>query len=119
LRVSLLVRYWSVSAFSVAAVVSVLSLLLFPVYAALGGIDRVAVIGLGGNALQALAQGVLAGPAAMYLFTLSIQHLGVGRAAIFPAIVPMLTLLVGWILLGEPPNTLQAAGFAWCSRVSI
>jgi drug/metabolite transporter (DMT)-like permease len=105
-----LVRYWRVSAFSVAGVVSVLSLLLFPVYAALGGIGRVAAIGLGENALQALGQGILAGPAAMYLFTLSIQHLGVARAAIFPAIVPALTLLVGWLLLGEPPTTLQAAG---------
>jgi drug/metabolite transporter (DMT)-like permease len=46
----------------------------------------------------------------MYLFTLSIQHLGVARAAIFPAIVPALTLLVGWALLGESPTTLQAVG---------
>lgn len=109
-----LVRYWRVAAFSVAGTISVLSLLLFPVYAAVGGIGRVAAIGLGENALQALGQGILAGPAAMYLFTLSIQQLGVARAAIFPAIVPALTLLVGWVLLGEPPTTLQVSGFASC-----
>ena len=105
-----LVRYWRVAPVSVAGVVSVLSLLLFPVYAALGGIGRVAAIGVGENALQALGQGILAGPAAMYLFTQSIQHLGVARAAIFPATVPALTLLAGWALLGEPPTTFQAVG---------
>jgi drug/metabolite transporter (DMT)-like permease len=105
-----LVRYWRVSAFSAAAVINVLSLSLLPVYAASGGPGRLAAIGLGENALQALGQGILAGPAAMYLFTLSIQLLGVARAAVFPAIVPALTLLVGWLLLGELPTALQAAG---------
>ena len=105
-----LLRYWRVSAFSAAAVINVLSLLLFPVYAASGGLERVAAIGLGENALQALAQGILAGPAAMYLFAFSIQLLGVARAAVLPAIVPALTLLVGWLLLGEPPTALQVAG---------
>ncbi|MES5487051.1 DMT family transporter [Bradyrhizobium sp. INPA03-11B] len=105
-----LVRYWRVSAFSVATVISVLSLSLFPLYAASGGLARDAAIGLNENALQAVAQGILAGPAAMYLFALSIQQLGVARAAVFPATVPVLTLLLGWLLIGEPPTTLQAAG---------
>jgi len=105
-----LLRYWRVSAFSAAAVINVLSLSLLPVYAASGGLARVAAIGVAENALQALAQGILAGPAAMYLFAFSIQLLGVARAAVFPAIVPALTLLVGWLLLGEPPTALQAAG---------
>ncbi len=105
-----LVRYWRVSAFSVATVISVLSLSLFPLYAASGGLSRAMAIGLGENALQAVAQGILAGPAAMYFFTLSIQRLGVARAAIFPATVPALTLLLGWLLIGEQPTALQAAG---------
>ena len=46
----------------------------------------------------------------MYLFVFSIQRLGVARAAVFPAIVPALTLLVGWLLLGESPTALQATG---------
>ena len=105
-----LLRYWRVSALSAAAVINVLSLALFPLYAASGGLGRLAAIGLDENALQALAQGILAGPGAMYLFVFSIQLLGVARAAVFPAIVPALTLLVGWLLLGEPPTALQAAG---------
>jgi drug/metabolite transporter (DMT)-like permease len=105
-----LLRHWRVSAFSAAAVISVLSLSLFPVYAASGALARVTAIGFHENALQAFGQGILAGPAAMYLFAFSIQRLGVARAAVFPAIVPALTLLVGWLLLGEQPTTLQAAG---------
>lgn len=105
-----LLRYWRVSAFSAAAVINVLSLALLPVYAASGGPGRVAAIGLGENALQALGQGILAGPGAMYLFVFSIQTLGVARAAVFPAIVPALTLLAGWLLLGETPTALQAVG---------
>ena len=105
-----LIRYWRVSAFSVATVISVLSLSLFPLYAASGGLARDAAIGLNENALQAIGQGILAGPAAMYLFALSIQKLGVARAAVFPATVPVLTLLLGWLLIGEPPTALQAAG---------
>jgi drug/metabolite transporter (DMT)-like permease len=105
-----LLRYWRVSAFSAAAIINVLSLSLLPVYAASGGLARVTAIGLPENALQAVAQGILAGPGAMYLFAFSIQLLGVARAAVFPAIVPALTLLVGWLLLGEPPTVLQAAG---------
>jgi drug/metabolite transporter (DMT)-like permease len=34
----------------------------------------------------------------------------VARAAVFPATVPALTLLLGWLLIGEPPTALQTAG---------
>ena len=105
-----LLRHWRISAVSAALVINVLSLSLLPVYVVSGGLARVAAIGVGENAIQALAQGVLAGPAALYLYAVSVQRLGVARAAVFPACVPALTLLVGWLLLGEPPTSLQAAG---------
>jgi drug/metabolite transporter (DMT)-like permease len=105
-----LLRHWRVNAFSAATVISVLSLALLPLYAASGGFARVASLGLDENALQALAQGILAGPAALYLFAFSIQTIGVARAAVFPATVPALTILAGWLILGEQPTALQAAG---------
>ncbi len=105
-----MLRRWSVSAVSAALVINVLSLLLVPVYLATVGLAHVAAIGLTENAIQALAQGVLAGPAALYLYAVSVQRLGVARAAVFPACVPALTLLTGWLLLGEPPTMLQTAG---------
>jgi drug/metabolite transporter (DMT)-like permease len=105
-----LLRHWRVSAFSAATVISVVSLALLPLYAAIEGFARVAALGWAENALQALAQGILAGPAALYLFAYSIQTIGVARAAVFPATVPALTILAGWLLLGETPTALQAAG---------
>jgi len=105
-----LLRLWRVSALSAAAVTSVLSLLLLPAYVVSAGLDRLAAAGLHENLLQALAQGVLAGPAALYFYAFSIQALGAGRAAVFPAMVPALTLLIGWLLLGEPPTAVQTAG---------
>jgi drug/metabolite transporter (DMT)-like permease len=105
-----LLRHWRISPVSAALVINVLSLLLLPVYLLTGGLARVATIGIGENAIQALAQGVLAGPAALYLFAVSVQRLGVARAAVIPACVPALTLLTGWLLLGEPPTMLQTAG---------
>ncbi|UCF54317.1 MAG: DMT family transporter, partial [Bradyrhizobium sp.] len=105
-----LLRRWRVSAVSAALVINVLSLVMMPFYLLTAGPARMAAIGVGENAIQALAQGVLAGPAALYLFVVSVQRLGVARAAVFPACVPALTLLTGWLLLGEPPTALQAAG---------
>jgi drug/metabolite transporter (DMT)-like permease len=105
-----LLRHWRVSAFSAATVISVVSLALLPLYAAIEGFARVAALGWAENALQALAQGILAGPAALYLFAFSIQTIGVARAAVFPATVPALTIVAGWLLLGETPTALQAAG---------
>src|ERR1700761_8326752 len=52
-----LLRYWRVSAFSAATVISVLSLSLLPIYVATGGLARVAGIGVAENALQAVGQG--------------------------------------------------------------
>lgn len=103
-------RHWRVSAVSAALVINVVSLALLPIYLATGGLARIAALGVSENAIQALTQGVLAGPAALYLYAVSVQRLGVARAAVFPACVPALTLLVGWLLIGEPPTPLQAVG---------
>jgi drug/metabolite transporter (DMT)-like permease len=62
------------------------------------------------NLLQAVLQGVLAGPAALYLFVTSIALIGAGRAAIFFSLVPPFVLLIGWLALGEVPTVLQLVG---------
>ena len=117
-----LLRHWRVNAFSAATVISVLSLSLLPLYAASGGFARVAALGLGENALQALAQGILAGPAALYLFAFSIQTIGVARAAVFPATVPALTISsAGSCSASRQPRCRRrgwsrcCAGFIWRS----
>ena len=106
----ILLRLWRISAVPATMVISVLSLVIVPVDWALGGIDRMITLGWRETLLQAVLQGVLAGPAAVYLFAESVHLLGAGRAAVFPSLVPPFVLLVGWLALGEAPTALQLAG---------
>ena len=69
-------------------------------------------LGLWENLLQAVIQGLLAGPGAIYLFTRSVVLLGAARAAVFPSLVPGFTLLIGYLALGEVPSVAQFVGFA-------
>ena len=95
-----------------AAVISVLSLFVMPVYWLVGGVAHMSVLGWRENLLQAVLQGVLAGPAALYLLVRSITLLGAGRAAIFFSLVPPFVLLIGWLALAEPPSLFQLIGLA-------
>jgi drug/metabolite transporter (DMT)-like permease len=106
----MLLRHWRVVATRATVAISVLSLAILPVYWTLSGFDRIATLGLWENILQALIQGILAGPAAIYLFTRSVVLLGAGRAAVFPSLVPPCVLLIGWIALGEQSSILQLTG---------
>jgi drug/metabolite transporter (DMT)-like permease len=107
-----LLRLWRVDAIRATVVVGVLSFAVVPVHMAVAGFDRMIVLGFRENLIQAAAQGVLAGPGAIYLFVRSVQLLGAGRASVFPSLVPGLTLLAGLLVLGEVPTILQLAGFA-------
>jgi drug/metabolite transporter (DMT)-like permease len=62
--------------------------------------------------LQAVVQGVFAGPAAIYLFTRAVVLLGAGRAAVYPSLVPPFSLLLGFLSLGEVPSISQLVGLA-------
>ena len=106
----ILLRFWRISAMPATMVISVISLVIVPVDWALGGLDRAMALGWREVLLQAILQGVLAGPAAIYLFAQSVHLLGAGRAAVFPSLVPPFVLLVGWLALGETPTALQIAG---------
>ena len=105
-----LVRLWRIAPFRATAVISVLSLLAVPSDWMTGGFDRMVALGWQENALQAVLQGVLAGPVALYLFVLSVNLLGPARAAVFPALVPPFVLFLGLVVLGEVPSPVQVAG---------
>jgi len=105
-------RKWRVIPTRAMIVTSVLSLAILPIYGILVGFDRIAALGLWENLLQAVMQGLLAGPGAIYLFTRSVVLLGAGRAAVFPTLVPPCVLLIGWIALGIVPSVLQLIGLA-------
>jgi drug/metabolite transporter (DMT)-like permease len=109
---AMLVKLWHVPPTRAMVIVAVISLADIPIHAALFGFDRMISFGLWENVIQALAQGVLAGAGAIYLFARAVFLLGAARAAVFTSLVPPFTLLLGWSLLGETPSLVQLAGLA-------
>jgi drug/metabolite transporter (DMT)-like permease len=107
---STVLRMWRVAPMSAAAIIGALSLFGMPIYWLHYGFAHVISFGWRENLLQAVLQGVLAGPAALYLFVNSIALIGAGRAAIFFSLVPPFVLLIGWLALGEAPTLLQVTG---------
>ena len=108
----MLLRKWRVDPTRATIVVSVLSLIVLPIYGMLVGFEHMFSFGLWENLLQAVLQGLGAGPAAIYLFTRAVVLLGAGRAAVVPTLVPPCVLLIGWIALGIVPSVLQLIGLA-------
>src|SRR5262249_6926654 len=94
------------------AVTSVVSLIELPVHWLAFGFERMIALGLLENLVQLIAQGILAGAGATYLFTRSIMLLGVGRGAVFPSRATGFTLRIGALALGEPRSLAQLAGLA-------
>ncbi len=104
----LLLRLWRIPAMPAVALTSIVSLaglpLLFFCFA------NFLAAGFLQNLIQAVVQGVFAGAGAVYLFTRAVILLGAGRAALFPALVPPFTILIGFLALGEVPSTSQLVG---------
>jgi drug/metabolite transporter (DMT)-like permease len=107
-----LLRRWRLPPVRATVIVSVVSLAILPIHGALAGFSHMAALGTWENVLQAVMQGLLAGPAAIYLFTRSVVQLGAGRASVFPSLVPPCVLLIGWLALGIRPTILQLVGLA-------
>jgi drug/metabolite transporter (DMT)-like permease len=107
-----LLRFWRVAPTRATIVVSVVSLVLLPIQWLFFGFDRMIALGFQENLVQAVAQGLLAGPAAIYLFTRAVILLGAGRGSVFSSLVPPCVLLIGWITLGERPSVMQLIGLA-------
>lgn len=107
-----LLRLWRIMPARATAVISALTLLYVPVHAAVFGFGGMIAAGWFENALQIVAQGVFSGPGAIYLFARSVVLLGASRATVFPALVPGLTLLIGFLALGEPPSFVQLCALA-------
>ena len=106
----MLLRLWRLPPMHAAAVTSVLSLAGLPIlYFAY---DNFLAAGFFEDLLQALVQGVFAGPAGIYLFTRAVVLLGAGRAAVYPSLVPPFSLLIGFLTLGEAPSVSQLIGLA-------
>jgi drug/metabolite transporter (DMT)-like permease len=104
----MLLRLWRISAMPAVALTSIVSLAGLPLL--FFCFDNFLAAGFLPNLLQAIVQGVFAGAGAVFLFTRAVILLGAGRAALFPALVPPFTLLIGFIALGEAPSVSELIG---------
>jgi drug/metabolite transporter (DMT)-like permease len=107
----ILLRYWHVSGTRAIAVVGALSILVFaPLHAVFVGYGGILRMGLTENLIQIAVQGVIAGILPIYLFARAVILLGAGRAATFPALVPVFSLIIGYFALNVVPSLAQLAG---------
>jgi drug/metabolite transporter (DMT)-like permease len=105
-----LLKLWRIAPIRAVAITSVFSLVLLPIQYFVGGFGGLIAVGWRENLVLAAVQGVLSGAAATYMFTRAVVLLGAARAAVFPALVPPLTLLTGFIFLGNIPTAMQIVG---------
>jgi drug/metabolite transporter (DMT)-like permease len=106
-----LLRLWNVAGTrAVMAVGAVSVIVLAPVYLFIYGVSGLAKQSLFENLLQAVVQGGIAGSLPIYLFAHAVIALGGGRAATFPALVPVFSVVIGFLALGVVPSLVQFVG---------
>ena len=106
-----LLRHWNVAGTrAVMAVGAVSVIVLAPIYLLIYGISGLAKQSLFENLLQAVVQGGVAGSLPIYLFAHAVIALGGGRAATFPALVPVFGVIIGYLALGVVPSLAQFVG---------
>lgn len=108
---TVLSRLWGIAPVAGTAVVSVLSAVVYvPLYLLLVGGSRLLAAEFSMIVAQIVVQGVLSGVLAVIAFSRAVELLGAGRAAVFPALVPAVAILIGIPITGELPSALQLAG---------
>jgi len=108
---TVLSKLWMISPVQSTAVVSVLSgLAITPWYAVTRGFEPLLAQPVEVLISQIIVQGVLAGVIAILTFTRTVQLLGASGAAVFPAMVPAVAIVIGVPLIGEWPTGWQAIG---------
>jgi drug/metabolite transporter (DMT)-like permease len=106
-----LLRLWNVAGTrAVMAVGAVSVIVLAPIYLLIYGISGLLKQSLFENLLQAVVQGGIAGSLPIYLFAHAVIALGGGRAATFPALVPVFGVIIGYLALGVVPSVAQFVG---------
>lgn len=106
-----LVRQWRVDPVTATATVVLLSCVPLPFLAlsAPSGFHAAAGAEI---VSQVVIQGLLAGAAAMFLYTYIVGQLGSQAASLFMPGVPIATVAVGMVVLGETPTAIQFAAMA-------
>jgi drug/metabolite transporter (DMT)-like permease len=106
-----LLRLWNVPGTRAVMAVGAVSVsVLAPIYLFMYGVSGLAKQSLFENLLQAVVQGGIAGSLPIYLFAHAVIALGGGRAATFPALVPVVGVIIGYFALGVVPSLAQFIG---------
>ncbi|HEU5016997.1 MAG TPA: DMT family transporter [Pseudolabrys sp.] len=106
-----LLRRWHFSGARAVVVVGVVSVVIYaPLYALFVGFGDLLRMSLYENMVQIVVQGVLASVLPIYLFTRAVILIGAGRAAVFPALVPGFSLVIGFLVIGVVPSIPQVIG---------
>jgi len=109
----ILLRHWSLPGTRAVAAVGTISVVaMAPPFLLLVGYHHMLQMGLWETVLQIVVQGLLAGVLPIYLFSHAIMLLGGGRASTFPALVPVFSLVIGYLGLGVVPSLPQLIGLA-------
>lgn len=108
---TILLRRWQMGAIAATAAASVLSaIVVVPGVLIFGTLDRLAALPVETLIVQIVVHGVMAGVLAMVAYARSVALLGVGSAALFPAVVPAVALILGIPLAGEIPTAPEWLG---------
>ena len=106
---TILLRQWRLDAVAATAAVTLIGLVVsVPAYLMISPAGHLASM----PPAEIAIQGVLSGALAMIAYGRAVECLGAGRAVLFPALVPGLTIVFGIPLLGELPTPLQLLGLA-------
>ncbi|TPK33285.1 DMT family transporter [Mesorhizobium sp. B2-5-4] len=108
---AILVQRWRVDPVTATASVVLLSCLPLPLLYVFAPSGLHAAAGAE-IASQIVIQGLLAGAAAMFLYTYIVDRLGSQAASLFLPGVPVATVLVGMVVLGETPLAIQCVAIA-------
>jgi drug/metabolite transporter (DMT)-like permease len=113
---TILIKRWELEPLAVTAVVSVLSaLLVVPMMLVAGDTGRLAALPTGALLAQLTVQGLASGVVAVIAFGIAVRRLGAGRAGLFPAIVPAMTLGLASLWSSTLPQPSEIAGAALAS----
>lgn len=107
----LLAKRWQADPLDITVTLSMLSVVLMPLLALVAPL-HITSAPLGAIVLQAVYQGLLVGVASVFLYAKANELLGSARAALFPPLVPVVTLAAGALFLGERPSAVEIAGMA-------
>lgn len=108
-----LLKRWHLDALPATATVAVFSAAIFaPAYVLLGGGMDFPPASI---AMQGFYQGVLGGCVGVLAYAGTVSQLGAGKAALFPAVVPALAVLIAVPALHEVPTPIELLGIALCT----